>query len=48
VVGSIEGPSNWLTPFERGERLGRGVGTLLFVAVGIGWLVRRYRRRSST
>jgi hypothetical protein len=48
VVGSIEAPSNWLTPFERGERLGRGVGTLLFVAVGIGWLVRRFRRRSPT
>lgn len=48
VIGSVEGPSNWLTPFERGERLGRGVGTLLLVGIGIAWLARRNRRRSST
>jgi len=50
VLASLEGKSNWLTDAERSERLGRQVGEIVGVAVGlvlVGFLLRRRAKKTA-
>ncbi len=51
LLGSIDGKSNWLSDYERGEKLGRLVGVAV-VAIGglifLVWLIRRRRAQALT
>jgi tetrahydromethanopterin S-methyltransferase subunit G len=48
VVASVEGKSSWLTEAERGEKISRGIGTLVGIVVGVSGVLwfRRRRQRS--
>jgi len=51
VLAGLDGPSNWLTAEERGERLGSGIARMAIIGavlvVGILALRRRFRRSPS-
>ncbi len=41
LVVAIQGTSGYETPFERGERMGQGIGPIALIAAAIAYIVQK-------